>query len=152
MRANRQMRLAIDRFRHAPVPTLVMTRFQMAFAGVIVAQAAHSAEEYAARLWETFPPARALSGLISQDLRQGFLVLNLLLVIFGLWCLLWPIRRGWPSAVAVAWGWVALEMVNAVGHALWALFQGGYTPGLATAPILLVLTFNLARQMPRTCP
>jgi hypothetical protein len=124
-----------------------MTRFQGAFGALILAQAAHSAEEYRGRLWESFPPARLVSGLVSQDLERGFLMLNICLVAFGLWCLFWPIRHGWPSAVSLAWLWVALEVINGMGHPLWSLRQGGYTPGIATAPLLLVLAVNLAHQL-----
>ena len=124
-----------------------MTRFQVAFGAVVLAQAAHSVEEYIGRLWEAFPPARFLSGLISQDLERGFLVINVSLVALGLWCLLWPVRRGWPSATSLAWAWVVVEVINGIGHPLWTLRQGGYTPGVATAPVLLVLAVNLARQV-----
>jgi hypothetical protein len=124
-----------------------MTRFQVALGAVVLAQAAHSVEEYIGRLWEAFPPARFLSGLISQDLERGFLVINVSLVALGLWCLLWPVRRGWPSATRLAWAWVVVEVINGIGHPLWTLRQGGYTPGVATAPVLLVLAVNLARQV-----
>lgn len=74
---------------------------------------------------------------------------NLALVAFGLWCVLWPARRGWAVATTLAWGWAAVETINGVGHPLWALRQGGYTPGVATAPLLLVLAIHLARQAAR---
>ena len=61
-----------------------MTRFQVAFGVLVLAQAAHSVEEYVGRLWESFPPARFLTGLLSQDLERGFLVINVSLVAFGL--------------------------------------------------------------------
>jgi len=35
----------------------IMTRLQMAFGGLVLAQAAHSLEEYVGRLWESFQPA-----------------------------------------------------------------------------------------------
>jgi hypothetical protein len=124
-----------------------MTRFQVAFGALVLAQAAHSVEEYVGRLWESFPPARFLAGLISQDRERGFLVINITLVAFGLWCLLWPVRRGWPSAVYLAWAWVAVQVINGVGHPLWTLRQGGYMPGVATAPVLLVLAVYLAHQL-----
>jgi uncharacterized protein with HXXEE motif len=124
-----------------------MTRFQAAFGAVVLAQAAHSVEEYAGRLWESFPPARLLSGLVSQDLERGFLIINVSLVAFGLWCFFWPVRRAWPSAVGFAWAWAGVEIINGIGHPLWSLRQGGYTPGVATAPLLLLLAANLAHQL-----
>ena len=127
-----------------------MTRFQATFGALILAQAAHSMEEYVGRLWESFPPARFLTGLVSQDLERGFVVINASLVAFGLWCFLWPVRRGWPSAMPLAWAWIAVEVINGIGHPLWTLRQGGYTPGVATAPVLLVLAVYLAVQVSRS--
>jgi len=124
-----------------------MSRIQAAFGALILAQSAHSVEEYLGRLWETFPPAQLVSGLISRDLEQGFLVANIGLVALGLWCWAWPISRGWPSAVPLAWGWVALEIMNGIGHPMWTLRRAGYTPGVGTAPLLLVLALSLASQL-----
>jgi uncharacterized membrane protein HdeD (DUF308 family) len=118
-----------------------------AFGLLLLAQTAHSVEEYIGRFWESFPPARFLTGLVSQDREWSFAVLTILLIIFGLWCLLWPIRRGWPSAVYVAWAWVAVEVINGVVHPLWSLREGGYTPGVATAPLLLALAIYLGYQL-----
>lgn len=53
-----------------------MARFQAAFGALVMTQAAHSVEEYAGRLWETFPPARFVIGLIFQDLERGFVAIN----------------------------------------------------------------------------
>lgn len=118
-----------------------------AFGALVLAQAAHSVEEYLGRLWETFPPARLLTGLVSEDLRLGFLVINVSFVAFGIWCWAWPVRRRWRSAVGLAWLWVGIELVNGVGHPLWSLAEGGYTPGVATAPLLFVLALYLAARL-----
>jgi hypothetical protein len=124
-----------------------MTPHKVAFGALVLAQAAHSVEEYVGRLWETFPPARFLPGLVSQDQERGFLVLSVALVAFGVWCFVWPIRRDWPSASVLAWIWVTIEVINGVSHPLWALRIGGYTPGVATAPALLVIALYLRRQL-----
>jgi len=124
-----------------------VTRFAKAFGALVLVQAVHSGEEYVGRLWESFPPARFLTGLISQDRERGFLFINVSLVALGFWCLLWPVRREWPSAVTLGWVWVAVEVVNGIGHLLWTLRQGGYTPGVATAPVLLVLAVYVALQL-----
>lgn len=124
-----------------------MTRLQFTFLALVVVQAAHSVEEYAGRLYEVFPPARFVSGLISDDLQRGFVIFNLVLVAFGIWCFLWPVRLGWPAAAALAWIWVGIELVNGVGHPLWSLREGAYTPGVATAPMLLVLALYLASRL-----
>jgi hypothetical protein len=119
----------------------------MTFGALVLAQAAHSVEEYVGRLWESFPPARFVSGMVSRDLEQGFALINASLVAFGIWSFLWPIRRQWSGAVGLAWLWVALEIVNGLGHPLWSLSRRGYTPGLATAPVLFILALYLARQL-----
>jgi hypothetical protein len=72
----------------------VERRTQRAFVLLILAQAAHSLEEYVARLYDVFPPARFLSSLFSDDLRTGFVIANVLLISFGLWCWAVPVRRG----------------------------------------------------------
>jgi hypothetical protein len=122
-------------------------RIQPAFAGLILAQTTHSIEEYAGRLWESFPPARFVSGLISSDLERNFLLLNGALIAFGVWCLFWPVRRGWPVTQTLAWIWVTIEVLNGVGHTLWSLLRGGYTPGVATAPVLLLVAGYLGYQL-----
>lgn len=126
-----------------------MSRFQVTFGALIATQTAHSIEEYLGRLWESFPPAAFVSGLVSSDRETGFVVLNCALVAFGLWCLLWPVRRAWPSARAIAWCWVVIETINGIGHPLWSLRQQAYTPGVLTAPILLALALYLASQLAR---
>jgi hypothetical protein len=123
-----------------------VTRFQGIFAALVVAQAAHSVEEYIGRLYEVFPPARFVSGLISQNLRLGFIIFNVSLIAFGVWCCLWPVRRGTPALAVVTWFWIVIELINGVGHPIWSIELMRYTPGVATAPLLLVLAIALARQ------
>jgi uncharacterized protein with HXXEE motif len=124
-----------------------MARIKVAFSALIFTQLAHSIEEYVGRLWESFPPARFLTGMISSDRELGFIVLNSALVAFGLWCLLFPVRKEWPSAAAFIWFWIVLETINGVGHPVWTLRQDGYTPGVLTAPLLLVISLYLAFQL-----
>lgn len=124
-----------------------MSRTQLTFAALILVQAVHSVEEYVGHLWESFPPARFVTGLVSSNLEHGFVILNGLLLAFGGWCFFWPVRRGWPVAVALMWLWAVIEIINGIGHPLWSLREGGYTPGLATAPLLLVLAVYLAYQL-----
>jgi hypothetical protein len=124
-----------------------MSRVETAFAGLILAQTAHSVEEYVGRLWESFPPARFITGLVSANHELGFIILNVAIVAFGLWCLLWPVRRRWPSATTLMWFWVAIESLNAIGHSAWAIAQGGYAPGVATAPLLLIASVFLGREL-----
>jgi hypothetical protein len=51
-----------------------MTRPYRAFLLLVLAQAAHSVEEYVFRLDDVFAPARFLSGLLNDDRRRGFLL------------------------------------------------------------------------------
>jgi len=124
-----------------------MTRFQLTFLALIGCQALHSLEEFVGQLYDVFPPARLVSGLVAQDRERGFVILNVALIGFGLWCYLWPVRRQWPTAIPLAWFWVAIELVNGIVHPTWSLLERRYTPGVATAPLLLVLALYLARQL-----
>jgi hypothetical protein len=93
-------------------------RLDASFIALVGIQAAHSVEEYLGRLYEVFPPAPSVSGLLSQDLRRGFIIGNIVLVTFGVWCFFWPIRRRWHTAMAIGWFWVTIELVNGVVHPL----------------------------------
>ena len=124
-----------------------MSRFQLTFGALILTQAVHSIEEYFGHLWESFPPTRFITGLVSANLERGFVILSVALLAFGIWCFLWPVRRGWSVAVSLAWFWAVIEIINGIGHPLWSLHERGYTPGLATAPVLLVVALYLAYQL-----
>lgn len=126
-----------------------MPREQRLFGALVAAQAAHSLEEWAFRLWDSLPPARVVSGLVSQDLERGFIILSLSLFLFGVWCFFWPVRRRWPSAPALMWGWAIVETANGFVHPGWSLIQGGYTPGTATAFLVGPLGILLARELQR---
>ena len=80
---------------------LVEHRTHLVFLFLILAQSAHSIEEYYTKLYEVFAPARFVSGLISNDLAVGFLVVNAALVTFGLWCWAVPVRSSWHTASSV---------------------------------------------------
>ena len=124
-----------------------MRQYQRLFAILIVVQAFHSLEEYLFRLWEDFPPAQYLSGLVSSDLELGFIVINASIVILGVICYVWPIRSDWSTARPIAWFWVVLALINGIGHPVWSVIQGGYTPGLLTSLLLLPLSVLLARAL-----
>jgi hypothetical protein len=120
------------------VVNAVERRSQFVFLLLVLAQAAHSFEEYVTRLYEVLTPARFVSRLISNDLSLGFLIANVALVAFGLWCWAVPVRSGWRAARVFAWFWTLIELGNGIGHLTLALARGGYFPGLATAPLLLL--------------
>lgn len=122
---------------------------RIAFLALILAQAAHSIEEYSNRLYDVLAPARFVSGLFSSDLRVGFIIFNVLLVAFGLGCFFGPIRRGARTAMGLAWFWVGLEFLNGCAHITWAASAGAYRPGLATAPLLVTIALILGWQLQR---
>jgi uncharacterized protein with HXXEE motif len=122
-------------------------RLEWTFLALVTTQALHSVEEYCFRLYDVFPPARFVSGLISNDRERGFVIVNVALVAFGVWCYVWPVRRHWASAVSVGWAWVCIELINGVVHPTWSLIARGYRPGVVTALVLLPLALLLARQL-----
>lgn len=112
---------------------------------LVLVQGLHSIEEYLGRLWENFPPATALCSLFSNDLETGFLIINIGLFVVGMLCWIFLIRPNRSGAGAALGFWMFIEWVNGIGHPLWSIYQGGYTPGMATAPFLLILVVWLTR-------
>ena len=124
-------------------------RNRTTFLLLIVAQAAHSVEEYVFHLYDVFLPARVISGLFGNDLAFGFAVFNVALVMFGVWCYVARVRPSHPSARQWMWPWVIVETSNGIVHPAVALWRGEYFPGVITAPVLLVLAFYLGSRLAR---
>lgn len=122
-------------------------RIKITFLLLVLTQGLHSIEEYAGRLWDVYPPATFLCGLVSKNLETGFLIINNGFFIFGLCCWHFAIHRNHLRAPGLIWFWVVMEIINAIGHTVWALSEGGYVPGFATAPVLLILAVYLSRQL-----
>jgi hypothetical protein len=116
---------------------------------LVLVQACHSVEEYVFRLWEALPPARFVAGALGFEPALGFAVSNSLLLGFGLWCWLVPVRRGWRSAAVFAWGWALVEAGNGCAHVALATAAGGYFPGLYTTPLLLAAAAWLIASLGR---
>jgi hypothetical protein len=121
-----------------------------AFLALVLVQAAHSVEEYAARLFDRLAPARFVSELFGFDRRIGFVIFNVSLVVFGLWCYFGPVSRGTRTGLALAWFWVVLEVLNGFAHLVWAASAAGYRPGLVTAPFLVATALFLASNLRQT--
>jgi hypothetical protein len=117
------------------------------FLALVMAQAAHSVEEYVFRLYDVFAPARFISSIVSDNLARGFLATNVALVSFGIWCYTARVRTSHPSATGWVWLWIAVEFGNGIGHLTIALARRAYFPGAATAPVLLVLSIALAVRL-----
>ncbi|GJM04573.1 MAG: hypothetical protein DHS20C09_05640 [marine bacterium B5-7] len=118
-------------------------KIKWTFLILVLVQGLHSIEEYVGKLWENFPPARVLCSLVSDNLETGFLIINIGLFVFGLWCWLFPIRKNYFYAQFLVWFWIVLELINGIGHPIWTILQKAYTPGVLTAPILLVIAIIL---------
>lgn len=63
---------------------------------------------------EVVPSARMLSGLVSDDLKTGFVIINAGLFVFGLWCVLFAVRKDHAVAAALIWFWIIIEIINSV--------------------------------------
>lgn len=125
------------------------SRSRLAFLLLILAQAAHSVEEYVFELYNVFGPARWVSGVVSDDLPTGFAIVNIGLVAFGIWCYLARVRPGHVSARLWVWPWVFVEGANGIGHPLIALGRGAYFPGVLTSPLLLAASLYLGIRLVR---
>ena len=122
-------------------------RSGISFLALVLVQAGHSIEEYSTRLYDVLAPAGFLSGLLFHDRRIGFVIFNVSLAAFGLWCFFGPVRHDARAARALAWLWVVGELLNGLAHVAWAISVRAYRPGAATAPILIGLALILAWQL-----
>ncbi len=123
-----------------------------AFLILVLAQSAHSVEEYVFGLYDVFAPARIVSSLFSDDLRAGFVIANSLVITFGFWCYLAQVRPARPSARTFMWGWAIVEAANGTVHLLIAAAGGEYFPGVYTAPVLLAVSLFLGLRLRRAPP
>ena len=114
---------------------------------LVLLQAAHSVEEYVGRLWEVFAPARYLTGLISNNHDFAFLILNIGFIVFGIFCWLFIISTKSEISTIILWFWIIIELINGLGHTIYAIFQKEYVPGLITAPLIFITALFLVKQM-----
>jgi Mn2+/Fe2+ NRAMP family transporter len=108
-------------------------RCRLVFLLLVAFQAAHSAEEYATRLYEVFAPARFVSSLVSADAALGFVMINLALLAAGFFSYIVLARSSHRNASILAWLWIALELSNGLGHIARPLtsrrgYRGGRRP------------------------
>jgi hypothetical protein len=114
-----------------------------AFLALVLTQAIHSVEEYAFEFYQVFRPAQLLDGLFPGFAQPGFIAFNSLLLLFGIWCLVFQIGRNAPKARFWAWVWVVIELYNGAAHALWAAVTASYNPGLVSSLVLFALATYL---------
>lgn len=125
----------------------VSHRSRLFFLLLVVAQVAHSVEEYATRLYEVFAPARLVSELFSDDVAVGFVIANAIIITVGIWCYVGPVRSGRGAARLVAWLWTVIELANGIGHIILAVLARGYFPGAMTAVVLVYAAASLASSL-----
>ena len=123
------------------------SRNKIFFLILVLVQGLHSVEEYIGRLWEIFPPARFLTSLFFQNLEIGFIIINIGIFIFGMWCWCFQVLRNYSYALGLIWFWIIIEIINGIGHSFWALYERAYVPGVVTALILLILSIYLLRRL-----
>jgi len=128
----------------------VKTNIKITFLILVIIQGIHSIEEYFGHLWDVFQPAKVLTGFVSDNLEVGFLIINICLFLFGMWSWIIPVRNNNSIAKGIIWFWILIEMINGIGHPIWALLEKSYVLGVATAPILLVLAVYLFRELKKT--
>ncbi len=126
---------------------ILKTSTQTGFFLLIVSQSLHSIEEYSYALWEVFAPARFVSGLISDNLRTGFVTINITLVALGFCCYFGPVLSSWAGARFIIGFWIVLELGNSISHSYIAISTAGYFPGLYTTPLLLICSCYLAYSL-----
>jgi Protein of unknown function with HXXEE motif len=125
----------------------MFNRIKTTFLLLVLTQGVHSVEEYAGRLWEVYPPARFICSLLSNNPETGFIILDIGFISFGLCCWLFCIHKDQLYAQGLIWFWIVMEMINVTGHFASFVLERKYVPGVATAPVLLILAVYLARQI-----
>ena len=119
---------------------------------LVILQAMHSIEEYTGKLWDNFPPATFLTGLISNDLETGFLITNIGIFAVGMACWFLIVHRRSPLSQRIIWIWIIIELINGLVHPAWSLMQQSYTPGVITAPFLLITALLLIKATSSKLP
>ena len=114
-------------------------KIRVIFLLIALLQGLHSIEEYYGELWDVFPPANYICGLVSNNPENGFVIVNISLFILLMLTWLTTFSKN-VTAKPLLWFWVILELINGIGHLVWGIIERSYVPGLATAPVLLVLS------------
>jgi hypothetical protein len=122
-------------------------KIKIGFLFLVLTQGIHSLEEYNGRLWEVFPPATFLSNTVSENPEKGFLFINIGLFIFGFSYWLFLMTKQYLVYRSILWIWIVIEIINGIGHPVWALIERSYTPGVITAPILFVIAVYLTKLL-----
>lgn len=120
-----------------------------------LAQASHSIEEMRTHLYDFFWTAtgvlhNALPGFPQFRMAADtFAVINMTLIALLL-ATVPAVSAGKRWALYLAGVAGVIEVLNGIGHLSGALFFGGYVPGAASAPLLLLLGIFLLRELRRS--
>ena len=126
---------------------MIMTKpIRLTFLLIALVQGLHSIEEFIGKLWDVYPPATYLCGLVSSNLRTGFIIINVSLFFVLMLTWLGTFSK-FLSIRPFLWFWSIMELINGIGHSIWSITEGSYTPGLLTAPLLLILAVNMLRLL-----
>ena len=128
---------------------MLSKKIKLAFLLLVLIQALHSIEEYIGRLWEVYAPAKFITGLVSNDHEIGFVMINICLFLFGIFVWFAAIRN-YSFAIVPVWFLTIMEIINSIGHSVWAVMEKDYVPGVATAPIIFILAIYLVRELIKT--
>ena len=122
-------------------------RISILFLLLTLAHVLHATEEYFGKLWEIYMPAMFICNLISSNPERGFLLINIIFIIFSLGYWGFSIRKNHSSAYQFIWIWIFLQTINVIGHVAWTIYNRVYTPGVATAFLILLLVILLFKQL-----
>ncbi|MFA8435347.1 MAG: HXXEE domain-containing protein [Marinifilaceae bacterium] len=128
------------------------SRSKTVFLILLLFQGLHSIEEYLGNLWTRFPPVDHVTRLLSESRATSFLLLNIGFFVFGIWCWLIPVRGDYNMARSLVWFWILVEILNGIGHSIWALYEKAYVPGILTAPFLLGISLYLMIKLRHSSP
>ena len=136
---------------------LGLDRLTFRFWLLALAQAAHSMEEMATRLYDFFWYATGRLHEVFPFVRQvrmraeTFALLNMAFITILLGLV--PFVRARKSlAIGVAAVAAVIEVLNGLGHTAGAVWFGRYVPGLATAPLLFGAGVLVLAELRRGAP
>jgi len=129
-----------------------MTKSTKYFLLLGLAQALHSIEEIYFHLYDfAFKVSMPVPPIISDfaHLRMKseiFAIMNIIIIMMILISVLYyESRRCW--AIAAAWIWAVVEILNGLGHLAATIIFSQYFPGALSAPLLLLLGSMLFYQL-----
>jgi len=117
-------------------------------------QAAHSIEEMRTGLYNFFWTMTGVFHQVIPSFPQfrwdavTFAVVNMAIITFVLGLVPF-VREGRGWALGLAAAVAVVEVVNGIAHISAAAYFGGYVPGVASAPLLLLLGVVLLRELRR---